>query len=264
MQLGIAYNFFNGEEHLLASLRSVRNSASYICVVFQEFSNSGEPCSDAARSVLREATESNLIDECVMFEPDLGKPRATNETRKRQIGLDRCKTKRCTHFLSMDADEFYRGHEFEKAKAFLENNNIHISTVPSFFHLKSPQYRCLDTTMVPFICKINCLTRTGAARYPVRMTDPTRRIWNWPRRHHLFDESSIAMYHMNFVRSDFTSKFANTSTTDTAFLDTVKNKILTWSYPETFVFPGKGEYQMVCVPNEFSTYDPLEKGRHED
>ena len=264
MRLGIAYNFFNGEEHLHASLRSVRNSASYICVVFQKISNSGEPCSVAARIALQDAIDSNLIDECVMFEPDLSKPRAANETRKRQIGLDRCKTERCTHFLSMDADEFYRKHEFEKAQAFLENKNIHISTVPSFFHLKSPQYRCLDTTMVPFICKINFLTRTGAARYPVQMTDPTRRIWTWPNRHHLFDANSIAMYHMNFVRSDFTSKFANTSTMDTAFLDAVKNKIMSWNYPEPFTFPGKGDYRMTCVPNEFSTFDPLEMNHNAD
>ena len=36
MKLGIAYNLFDGEELLEASVKSVRGCADYICVIYQK------------------------------------------------------------------------------------------------------------------------------------------------------------------------------------------------------------------------------------
>lgn len=149
MRLGIAYNFFNGEGHLAASLRSVRASAHYICVVQQDISNTGETMPEAARA------------------------------------------------------------------------------------------------------------------YPVPMVGPARTTSVWPARHRFFQEDVVAVCHMNFVRRDFGSKFRNTSTTDTAFLDRVANAISGWSYPAPFEFPNKGRFDLSRVENEFAAFDPEEETRHD-
>jgi len=256
MKLGIAYNFFNGEEHLLSSLASVRSSAEYICAVFQNISNSGEPCTSAAKDVIQTALREHLLDACIVYEPDLKISRQENERRKRRLGLDVCRKQRCSHFLTMDSDEFYRSEEMKTAKDMIREGGYARTTVSSFFHLKRPVFRSRDTTNVAFICRINAFTRIGAKRYPAQNVDPTRRVSTWSTKHLFFDSKTIAMYHMNFVRQSFSSKFNNTSTIDKNFLDAVRENIDRWKYPEPFHFPRKGSYNLEKVSNEFGAYDP--------
>lgn len=225
MRLGVAYNFFNSEEHLLASLRSVRNSVDFIVIIYQTLSNSGEPWSHAARAAVENAVSCNLADKAIEYTPDLGLSRQGNELQKRKEGLVQCRRARCSHFLSMDADEFYRQTELENAKAIILQRRLSRTTVSSFFHLKRPVYRALDTTNVPFICVINRFTRLGVSGYPVQMVDPTRAVGTFPRRHIHFDLAAIAMYHMNFVRKSFASKLRNSSTTNRDFLNLVESRI---------------------------------------
>jgi hypothetical protein len=257
MRLGVAYNFFNSEEHLLASLSSVRNTVDFIVIIYQTVSNAGEGWSDAARDVLEVALTSKLADMAVEYIPDLSLIRQENERQKRKQGLLQCRTARCSHFLSMDADEFYRHSEMENAKLIILQHDLSVTTVSSFFHLKRPIYRALDTTNVPFICKINWFTRIGITKYPVQMVDPTRKIGTFPLRHKHFDSATVAMYHMNFVRMSFTSKLRNTSTTDQNFLNLVDNRIKEWTHPNIFNFPNKGNFDIELVKNEFATFDPI-------
>lgn len=258
MRLGVAYNFFNSEEHLLASLRSVRNAVDFIVVIYQKLSNAGEPWSDAACAALENAVSCSIVDQVIEYTPNLGLSRQKNELQKRKLGLVQCQRARCTHFLSMDADEFYRHTELEDAKSTILERRLSRTTVSSFFHLKRPVYRALDTTNVPFICAINRFTRLGVSNYPVQLVDPTRTVGTFPRRHIHFDPAEIAMYHMNFVRKSFVSKFQNTSTSDQAFLNLVEKRIEDWTYPQSFNFPNKKEFKIEKVENEFSTYDPIE------
>ncbi|MFM6972171.1 MAG: hypothetical protein ACKOXJ_00940 [Alphaproteobacteria bacterium] len=46
MKLGITYNLFDGEELLESSVKSVRESAEHINVVYQTTSNWGEKASE--------------------------------------------------------------------------------------------------------------------------------------------------------------------------------------------------------------------------
>lgn len=239
MQLGVAYNFFNGEEHLIASLRSVRDAVDCIVIVYQTTSNAGEPLSDAARSVLDYSLSSKLADFAIEYTPDFGVTRQKNELRKRKMGLAFCRKAGCSHFLSMDTDEFYRLAELEYAKYTILQHRLTCTTVSSFFHLKRPIYRALDTTNVPFICSINWFTQLGGSRYPAPMVDPTRIVSTFPRRHLHFDHSNVAMYHMNFVRNGFGSKMRNSSTIDNDFLTLIASRIEDWEWPEPFDFPKK-------------------------
>jgi hypothetical protein len=258
MRLGVAYNFFNAEEHLLASLRSVRNAVDFIVIIYQTVSNAGDIWTDEAHTALEAAVSSNLADMAIEYTPDAGLSRQENELKKRKLGLAQCRTARCSHFLSMDADEFYRHSELEESKSIILRDCLTRTTVSSLFHLQRPVYRSLDTTNVAFICRLDWLTRIGVPKYPAPMVDPTRKVGTFPGRHTHFGSETVAMYHMNFVRKNFASKLRNTSTTDQIFLNLVESRIDEWTYPHKFDFPNKGNFEMTLVENEFATFDPAE------
>ena len=257
MRLGASYNFFNGEEHLAGSIRSIRSSCHHINVVFQHLSNAGENASATAISTLQDLANSGLVDEVLDYTPDSRLKRQANELAKRELGMRALKRKKCSHFLGMDADEFYRENEIVTAKNLITKFGYKRTSVDTFFHLKSPRYRALDTTRVVFICRLNMFTKLGG-EFPVEMVDPTRTVQTFPSTHNHFETDTVAMYHMNFVRRDLGAKLRNSSTTDVDFLNSVRNKIDMWEYPEIFEFPGKGEFQMAHVENEFGTFDPLD------
>lgn len=268
----MSYNFFNGEEHLIPSIKSIRDSVDFISIVYQRTSNSGNYASQGALDTLSDIRAAQLADDIIEFQPDFSVARQQNELKKRSIGLKTALRNKCTHFFTMDADEFYRRNEFEYAKDYIERNRVMSSSVKSYFHIKTPNWRSLDTTCCAFITKIDEQTQIGSGDYYIPMVDPTRGIKPaldssllgkmsrrlFPVEPHIhFQPEKIAMYHMNFVRKDeMNSKLANTSTTDTVFLEKVRAEYLKWQPGEVFSFPNKGEFTFDNVPNEFATWSP--------
>ena len=61
MILSASYNFYNGEEHLKASLQSIRNQVDYITIVYQKQSNAGNPISDEALTILHDVKKKNYV-----------------------------------------------------------------------------------------------------------------------------------------------------------------------------------------------------------
>ncbi|SFA86043.1 hypothetical protein SAMN05421688_1239 [Poseidonocella pacifica] len=257
MILSGSYNFFNGEEHLVASLRSVRGSFEHISLVWQGVSNSGVAISPSALEALSTARNLGLVDDFIEYMPDLSLPRRVNELAKRKLGLSAARRVRATHFMTLDADEFYREGEMLAARKFVLENRITSSSVGSFMHVARPQYRTQDLTNCAFITKITPFTRLGSKkRYPVAHVDSTRKIAVWPRRHHHFPVQEVAMFHMNLVRYDLENKLGNSSTTQTDFLDKVRSAVAAWKPGELLEFPGKGMLAFETVENEFETWDP--------
>jgi hypothetical protein len=135
-KLGAAYNVFDGEELLEQSIRSIRPLVSYVVVVYQTRSNFGEPCSvNLLPTLQRLRDKEHLIDEVIGYETnfhfsndekkhwisaratgtDLGGARYSdvadpffNEISKREMGRLKCLENQCTHFMSMDTDEYYK------------------------------------------------------------------------------------------------------------------------------------------------------------
>lgn len=256
MRLGVSYNFFNGEEHLVPSLRSLRDAVDHVSIVAQRTSNAGEAISPEALDAISDARRFKLADDILFAEPIRSRERRWNERRKRRIGLRLAWRRRCTHFFTMDADEFYRSDEVATARQLLVEGRFNSSSACSYLHVRRPTLRALDTTNVAFITKIDLTTRLKGGSYPAPEVDSTRRISIRRRRHIHFGPEVVAMYHMNLVRRDLAGKMKNSSTTDAAFLSEVAAAVAAWDGGDRFFFPRKGDLEVTNVPNEFATFDP--------
>jgi hypothetical protein len=234
VKLSISYNFFNGEEHLLASILSLREGVEHISIVWQDQSNRGEPISEMAHDVLSDIRSRRLVDDVIKYVPDLKLPRQINELTKRKLGMRRARWRFCSHFFTIDADEFYRVPELQLARQVIAEGGFNCA----------------------FITRLNLTTRLGDEDYPTPIVDPTRKMSIWRRRHRHFVASEVAMYHMNLVRTDLSQKLRNSSTTDQVFLDRVATNVAAWVPGTPFDFGPKGKFDFTQVPNEFGTFDP--------
>ena len=255
MRVSASYNFFNGDEHLFASIRVLRPSVEHISVVWQEISNAGEPITDQAKYSLTKALAHGLIDDVILFTPDLSKERYENELHKRSIGLDVARRNKATHFLSMDADEFYRPSEFIEARSLILKHGWTSTSVQTFLHLRRPIWRAPDITCCCFLTEIFAHTEMGALDFPHPHIDQTRAMTASVDGHHHYDAGVVAMYHMNLVRRDLMQKLRNSTTRDTQFLSHVASAVSNWTPGQEFHFPNKGKLDLTEVENEFDTYD---------
>jgi hypothetical protein len=254
MKLSVTINFFNGEELLRKTVENIRPLTEHLSIVYQTKSNWGEPITEQALTVLNSLMAEGLVDDCVLYEPDLTLIAAENEFTKRRIGLDVAIKNEATHILLMDADEFYKADEFLAAKQLIEKENIDFSAVNSYFYLHQSIYRSktCDTTNVCFITKITPeLIFEHGQPFPLENIDPTCRLVNPIGKFKLFHETDIAMHHMCFVRSSFESKLKNTSSAaNLDFINQVEKILNEWRYPNIFCFPNKPNYELIKV-NDF-------------
>ncbi|KFL33537.1 MULTISPECIES: hypothetical protein [unclassified Sulfurospirillum] len=255
MKLSASINFFNGEELLWYTVKNIRPLVNHLSIVYQETSNWNEPLSDNAKMVIQKLKDGNLVDDFFCFTPNFNKTPAENEFSKRVVGLELAKKINATHFLLMDADEFYIPEQFEDAKKLIETEDITYSCVHSYFYLHKPYYRSEtpDTTNVCFIAKITPeLSFEYQGIFPAEMVDPTRRLINKSGKFKFFDADEISMHHMNFVRENFNSKLINTSSaSNLEFINNAKKALTHWEWPRSFSFPNKPTYNIIKVEDRF-------------
>lgn len=255
MKTGGSYNLFNGEEHLLASLSSVRASLDHISLVVQTVSNLGHPADPGLMDVVASAVRQRLADEVIVYEPDLSLPAQANEHRKRSIGLERARERGVELFLTLDADEYYEPVRLAAARERIEREGHALTLARTYLHIRRPIWRSAepDTTCVCFLSRLTPHTRlTPGATYPLPV-DPTRRITGSGTSAHLFEPDEVAMLHMNLVRRDgLRSKLANTSSAALpGFVDAVAAACAAWRFGEPLRFPGKPPMAIVEVPDLF-------------
>jgi hypothetical protein len=239
MKLGICYNIFDGEELLESSIRSVRAEAAFVVVVYQTRSNFGElkPRRGSLARLMDVLARRGLIDEAVCYEPvrsfddaarrelvcpqysgasELVGAQFLNEAAKRELGRRRCVAAGCSHFMSMDCDEFYRGAELRAAKAMVEAAGdacvasacrMRLYVRGAHHELRPPD----ELNSVTMMCRADAPIRLGAARYPV-LVDPTRRVAIEDASQCLvLPRAVVEMHHMSLVRADIGAKLRNAS-----------------------------------------------------
>lgn len=201
MKLGLAYNIFNGDELLEDSLKRLRPLSDYIVLTYQTISNVGLVSKDILPSLNK--IDPQLFDEIICFEPIFSLSPPINETNKRNLGLELCKQNDCTHYMSIDCDEFYRVEQFINAKNKIIKNNYESTAceLVNYFHNASNQM-IEHKQYVPFITKITEINHEYRANFIVTI-DPTRIVPN--KNQFCFHKDFLLMHHMSCVRKDYNS-----------------------------------------------------------
>lgn len=152
-------------------------------------------------------------DLVTVWEPNLSKTPSYNETAKRNFGLYIARTINATHFICMDADEFYVKEEFIRERDNFGDINGKVCATQVYF--KSPKLTIgLDTTRVPFIQKLTPGVYHQFNRsYPYAWDngeikiDPTRSLTTISG----IEWSPIIMHHYSYVRKDINVKIRNST-----------------------------------------------------
>lgn len=203
MRLGVAYNVFNGDELLFDSLKRMRQVSDYIVITYQEVSNTGNVSESSVLDRIK-SLPNYLYDDLELFTPSAGRNAQKNEVSKRNLGLKLARKKGCTHFMSIDCDEFYDLGEFIRAKKIIWDNNYDSSACELVNYFHSSMYRMKENRQyVPFIFKISWWDKHRySAKFPVPV-DPTRRLKS--KNFYLFQSDILLMHHMSYVRKDYKS-----------------------------------------------------------
>ncbi len=254
MKLGIAYNIFDGVELLEFSAKSVRNCAEYIVAVYQDISNYGNTSSVDLVNLLNDLKNKGLIDDIVKYHPNIGLKGHGNEIAKRNFGLETCKMAGCTHFMTMDIDEFYKEEELKYVKELIRKDNYDSSACQMQTYYKTAEWAINppESYYVPLIYKIDERRFNLNVKWPIT-ADPTRRLE--PKNMMVFMRNKIEMHHMSYVRKDIRAKLNNSSANVNW-----KNRIESlasyhdnWVAPQKAQFAGSEErfYDVIHVENIF-------------
>lgn len=212
MKLGVAYNIFNGEELLIKSLERMREHADFIVLTVQFVSNVGNENPNLFEVL--DSIPDELYDDSYEFNPKFNIHPQQNELNKRNKGLEICRINNCTHFMSIDCDEFYNMSQFSHAKKFIEAADIDGSFCELRNYFKESKYQMDEqVTYVPFIYKISQFSRHVMGTNTPVPIDPTRGIQGIDNRglSKTFRPDELVMHHMSYVRSseDMLSKLTN-------------------------------------------------------
>jgi hypothetical protein len=207
MKLGVSFNVFDGVESLTKAVENIRQCVDHVNIVYQNTSNRLYPADPSwEKEILAIPT-----DKTVLYQPKFEnivvgrniKPRQCheNEVTKRELGRQIAKEHGCTHYLSMDVDEFYRPAEVEQCRIDVETNRYDATACFIQEYVAQPTYRKknLESFFVSFIHDIN-LHFIVDSRFFVYV-DPTRRPQK-AQNTFLFPPEKIVLHHMTNVRKN--------------------------------------------------------------
>lgn len=197
IRLAAIYNVFDADYFLPHSIAQIRKQVDEVIVVYQNVSNFGE--------YYEPSIPNDVVKYC--YAPNLSQSPTWNETRKRNIGLNVAMDLGCTHFISMDCDEFYDTDEFGEYKDRAIEFDSSACQMYTYYKYPSIRLSPIENYYVPFISRIYPSTKLGGVGYPVRV-DPTRSV-STCKQFYLIDKP--VMHHMSWVREDIGQKLRNSS-----------------------------------------------------
>lgn len=255
-KLGIAYNIFDDSIELLEkSILSVRNVADYITVIYQDISNMGNPSEINLKELLTDFKDRGLINSFYLYKPQLNAAIPhINETNKRNMGLYICQGEGCTHFMSMDSDEFYKEDDLKMALNEMVEGNYDSSACQLQTYWKSGEW-VLDPPeeyYVSLIYKIRSNVDFVLGHvFPV-LVDPTRRMN--PGNCRIFKREEIEMHHASYIRNNIAKKLFNSSSIS-SFGDIIEdliNYFNNWKEGDKAFMPDRNKYDLRKVDNIFN------------
>ncbi len=246
MKLIAIYCVWDDYELLRLSCDNLRPCVDGIIVVYSELSNFGEV------SKLEPGSLPGYVHG-FQWEPKFGDAR-DKETAKRNFGLQKAWEMGATHFICLDADEYYNPIEFNREKErFNTEPDLQGLVCELQTYFRSPTLTIgKDTTRVPFIHKLTPqIQHTFNRRYPyawegqaIRI-DPTRSL----NINSGVKISTATMHHMSYVREDFGKKIRNSTARDNIKVDILTKDLLEAKDGYYCVFYGRVLHR---VPNYFN------------
>lgn len=262
MRLAAIYCYWDDDELLKHSMENIIPLVDGVVVAFSLVSNYGDQSTPAA-FLLRNDSQKPV--DIIQVEPDLKLRPDINETNKRNAGLELAKQKGYTHFLMMDADEFYEPEPFLKEKERFLNENLNGLVCASQVYFKHPWLTIgLDTTLVTFIHKITPnLKFEFNRRFPFAFDginiriDPTRQLnidsgVEW---------SQIIMHHYSYIRKDLEKKIRNSSARANLERSTIRQDFALAKEGEMCNFYGKKLFRATVdfgIPDVYKDLQPVE------
>ena len=225
MKLSLSITLFDGEELLEPKLRILRSEIDHVSIVYQQISYSYNNCSSNLLPELDRLMKIGLVDEISEFVMPAIKEKNFSpqkyEAKKRTIGLELAREFGASHFISLDADEFFLPEQFIYAKNQIIKNDYDATFCLLKDYWMSPENQINgigeawgEYLYVPLIYKIKenqKFTSKDIAWYFV-ICDTTRKL---PTENpHKFEEKEILMHHMTNIRATrwgLISKFENRS-----------------------------------------------------
>lgn len=208
MKLCAIYNVWDDWDLLSISIENIFQLVDGVIVVYSRKSNYGE-LSDPPYNL---AFPGNVE----LFQEEPVHAHALHaETGKRNYGLSLARKQGYTHFIMLDADEFYEPKQFWNARQHVEQTGISGLVVESYVYFKSPTLTIgKDITLVPHIHKLTPnIKHEFNKHYPfawegkqIRI-DPTRSL-NINSGVEMFD---CPMHHYSWVRKDYQKKIRNST-----------------------------------------------------
>jgi len=267
MRLGASYSVFDSEELLEYSIKSIRKNVDYISVVYQTVSNHVIPCNEGLVPLLDALKSQGLIDELVLFEPDLsdmqGNHASIKETKKRNIGLELSRANGCDFHLSLDCDEFYTDEQFRYMKDVMEDGYFDVGFCQHRQYYRDSIYQLAvpEPEYVPTLERINPDTRYVFMQPMHVACDPTRGTPNANKKVYIFSRQECEMHHMSFVRKDIRGKLRSHSSRQ-FFTDELIERVSayydSWAYPSPAMWAGANLLDVIEVPRLFEIY-PVQK-----
>lgn len=211
MKLTAIYNVWaDGLDLLKPSVENILPVVDHIIIVFSNYSNYGHfipfTCLDPHPKI-----------EYFNFEPKVEYAPHQNEIDKRNYGLRVAKEKGFSHFLMMDADEFYIQDDVATEKLFIEKHDLAGMVCPIKVYFKSPTLTTgFDHTLAPFIHRLTPEVKyiLNNKTYPFAYDsdgnahiDPTRRL----NINDGVEMSNVVMHHYSWLRSDYNLKIENSA-----------------------------------------------------
>jgi len=239
MKLGCAYSVFNGEELLQASIECIRDYVDHVHVSYQLTSNHGTEADPNLFGLIMALKKQKLIDTLHYFVPLPKWTAKQNEALKREQARDFLHKTGCTHFISMDCDEFYEPERFEEAKLWCIELQAPATAVELLSYYKTPEYQLTpkESYYCPFICEIEQeidLNNTWDI-----VVDSSRKAGNNDAV--VIPEFICEMHHMSYVRTDLRSKLENAASKHVydGKVDDILWDFENWEYPDPVNWAGQ-------------------------
>lgn len=221
MKLAAGYVVFDSLETLEWSIKSIRSNVDIVIVSYQLISWRGRPASEDLLPTLERLKSIGLIDHLIEFtdfiSSSLTRPSEVMAAKrfeliKRQGCLALARSLDATHYMSIDADEFYRESELSWAKKEIEENGLDATAVRYINYVTPTLHRGHSRWRIPFIYRVTPTCAHHAKQRLFQGVDPTRGMYDDSySKIRIFEESNISMHHMEMVRRDLVGKYTDSS-----------------------------------------------------